>query len=229
MQINELDCDFVIICGDLVHRASDSSYADLLGIIGKLEMPCYLVAGNHDVGNTPNDTTLAYYRENLGKDYYSFEHGGYAFVVSNTQLWQTHIGKESDLHDRWFRGVMSRNDKLQSPVIVIGHHPLFVKHADEEEAYFNLPPLKRQELLDQFIQHGVVAYLSGHRHKLLLNSYNGIQLVTGESTSKNFDKRPLGFRLWEASDGTLRHRFVGLQPFEVKSADAGDVFAIQAN
>ena len=31
-KINETDCDFVVICGDLVHHASDSSYADFLKI-----------------------------------------------------------------------------------------------------------------------------------------------------------------------------------------------------
>ncbi len=210
LQINELDCDFVVICGDLVHHAGDSSYADFLGLTAELDKPCYMVAGNHDVGNIPNDTTLDYYRETMGKDYYAFDHGGYSFVVTNTQLWKNHIGEESELHKQWFREVMSQANGKQSPVIVIGHHPLFVKHADEKEVYSNLPPAKRQELLDLFTESRVVAYLSGHKHETLLNNYNGIQLVTGESTSKNFDKRPLGFRMWEVDKDTVLHRFIPL-------------------
>ena len=213
MQINELDCDFVVICGDLVHNASDSSFADFLDLTAELDMPCHLVAGNHDVGNIPSDTTLAIYREIIGKDYYTFEYAGYAFVVTNTQLWKTHIGEESDIHDRWFKEKMSRTDGKQSPVFVIGHHPLFVERVDEAEAYFNLPPIKRQELLDLFSTSKVVAYLSGHKHETLLNDYEGIQLVTGESTSKNFDNRPLGFRLWEVGKDSVWHRFVQLNPF----------------
>jgi len=212
-QINELECDFVVICGDLVHHASDSSFADFLDLTSEFDKPCYLVAGNHDVGNVPNDTTLAYYRETIGKDYYTFEHGGYDFLVTNTQLWKTHIGEESDLHHRWFEEVLSKAVGKRSPVFVIGHHPLFVEHADEEEAYFNLPPAKRQELLDLFTSSRVVAYLSGHKHETLLNNYEGIQLVTGESTSRNFDNRPLGFRLWDVDKDTVLHQFVPLDPF----------------
>jgi len=212
-QINKLNCDFVVICGDLVHHASDSSYSDFLEITKVFNIPCYLVAGNHDVGNIPNDTTLSYYRDNLGKDYYVFENKGVAFIVTNTQLWKTHIGEESEVHDRWFKETLGKRSLDQEPVFVIGHHPLFVKHADEEEEYFNLPALKRQELLDLFVNNHVVAYLSGHKHETLLNTYQNIQLVSGESTSKNFDRRPLGFRQWEISDDTIMHHFVPLKAF----------------
>ena len=47
-QINALECDFVVVCGDLVHHASDSSYRDFLDITGPLEVPSSLVPGNHD-------------------------------------------------------------------------------------------------------------------------------------------------------------------------------------
>jgi hypothetical protein len=43
-QINEMDIDFAIFCGDLV---------------------------NHDIGMVPNDTTLAFYRSTMGEDYYT--------------------------------------------------------------------------------------------------------------------------------------------------------------
>ncbi len=213
-QINALDCDFVVVCGDLVHHASDSSFQDLLEITGELCMPCYFVAGNHDVGNIPDDTTLAYFRQTIGRDYYTFAYGGYRLVVTNSQLWKTHIGKESEWHDQWFREVLSQPSRKRSPVIVIGHYPLYVGQVDEEEAYFNLPPVKRKELLDLFIESGVVAYLSGHRHETLIKNYQGIQLVTGESTSRNFDDRPLGFRLWNVAKDTLMHSFIPLHTEE---------------
>lgn len=209
-QINALECDFVVVCGDLVHHASDSSYRDFLDITGHLDVPCYLVAGNHDVGNTPDESTLTYFRENIGKDYYTFKHGGHAFVVVNTQLWKNQIEGESSNHDRWFGEVLADFARKRTPVIVAGHHPLFVGYPDEEEEYFNLPPGKRAEILGLFVDYGVVAYLSGHRHETLINEYKGIQLVTGETTSRNFDQRPLGFRLWEVNRDTLTHRFIPL-------------------
>jgi hypothetical protein len=47
---------------------------------------------------------------------------------------------------------------------------------------------------------------------LVVNEYKGIQLVNGETTSKNFDKRPMGFRWWDvAAKGKMVHGFVALE------------------
>jgi len=210
-QVNELDADFVLICGDLVHHPSDSSFNDFRDITAGFDMPVYLVAGNHDVGNSPSDSSLRYFRENLGEDYYDFTYGGWAFVICNTQLWKNSLGEESVEHDRWFRQVLIRYSGRSKPMVVVGHHPLFVRDPSEEEAYFNLPSEKRKEILDLFVEHGIKAYLSGHKHETLLNNYMGIQLVTGESTSRNFDDRPLGFRIWEVTRDSLRNHFVPLE------------------
>ena len=83
-QVNALNPDFVIICGDLVQEANDSSYFDFKNIMKGFQIPCYVASGNHDVGNIPNDTTLRYYRETIGKDYYDFEHKEHSFIVTNT-------------------------------------------------------------------------------------------------------------------------------------------------
>lgn len=210
-QVNDLEADFVLICGDLFHHASDSSFKDFRDITTEFDMPVYLVAGNHDVGNIPNDSTLGYFRETFGEDYYAFKYGGWGFIICNTQLWKNPIGEESQMHDRWFREALSRYSGRSTPIIVLGHHPLFVTEPNEEETYFNLSSEKRREILDLFVDHGIKAYLSGHKHETLLNNYMGIQLVTGETTSRNFDDRPLGFRLWEVTRDSLRHHFVPLE------------------
>jgi len=209
-QINELDCDFVVICGDLVHHAGDSTYGDFLRIIEGFKMPCHVAPGNHDVGNTPDDTTLRYYRKTIGEDYYSFRNKGVTFMVTNTQLWKADIGGESENHDLWFKESLVREGRKGTPVIVIGHYPLFLEHPDEEEEYFNLPVGKRQELLQLFLQNNVKAYLSGHTHRTVVNNYENILLVSGETTSKNFDGRPAGFRLWEVFPDSLVQHFVPL-------------------
>ncbi len=209
-QINKLDADFVVICGDLVNHASDSSYSDFLKIREQFKIPCYTLPGNHDVGKIPNDTTLAYYRKTVGKDYYDFQNKGYSFIVTNSQLWKANVEDESEKHDKWFKKTL-KNQSSRNPVFVIGHYPLYIKTHDEEENYFNIPFTKRQELLNLFLQNNVKAYLSGHKHEIVINNYKNIQLVTGETTSKNFDKRPMGFRHWKVSADTVKHHFVALQ------------------
>lgn len=215
-QINVLNPDFVIICGDLVDNPTDSSFSDFKEIMESLNMPCYCAPGNHDVSNIPNDSTLSYYRNTIGKDYYEFHHKGYSFIVTNSQLWKVHVKDESEKHDSWFKETLSAQGDKNIPVFVIGHYPLFVDNPLEEENYFNLPSIKRAELLELFTQNNVLAYLSGHRHELVLNNYENIQLVSGETTSLNFDDRPLGFRVWEVLSDTIKHNFIPLQVQIVK-------------
>ncbi|MCD6597038.1 MAG: metallophosphoesterase [Bacteroidales bacterium] len=211
-QINTLKPDFVVICGDLVNDRNNSSFADFKEIMEEFNMPCYTAPGNHDVGTVPNDTSLNYYRKTIGKDYYNFQHKGYSFIVVNTQLWKVDIESESEKHDNWFRETLKDKSMNDNPVFVIGHYPLYVETLEEEETYYNLPLIKRKEVLNLFKQNNVVAYLTGHTHKRVINSYDNIKLISEVTTSKNFDGNPLGFRVWEVSSDTITHHFISLQP-----------------
>ena len=101
IQINALNPDFVIICGDLVNDANDSSYSDFISIMKEFKVPCHLAPGNHDVGNVPTETSLNYYRKTIGKDYYEFQNKNHSFIVTNTQLWKHNVEHESEKHNKW--------------------------------------------------------------------------------------------------------------------------------
>ncbi len=202
-QINAMEPDFVFICGDLVNKAGDKSFADFNRIKAGFKIPCHCAAGNHDVGNKASLESLRRYREKIGKDYYSVEHKGYTFLVANSQLWKAPLEGEGKKHDAWFREALAAAKAKNSPAVVVVHYPLFVERFDEKESYFNIGPAKRQEILDLCEKNGVVAFLAGHTHRLVINDYKGIQLVNGETTSKNFDKRPMGFRHWIFNCGSV--------------------------
>jgi 3',5'-cyclic AMP phosphodiesterase CpdA len=210
-QINESDADFVVICGDLVHHLHDSTIADFSHIKSKLHIPCYLAAGNHDVGNVPTESSLSYFRNNIGEDYYYFTHKSYSFIVANTQLWKEYVAGESEKHDKWFKETLKSLAQDKKPLIVVGHYPVFTDSLSEKDHYFNLPQEKRSELLRLFEKYKVKAYLSGHKHTTLINNYKRIQMVSGETTSKNFDKRPRGYRFWTVTPDTLHNTFISLQ------------------
>lgn len=211
-QINTLSPDFVFICGDLVNERNEDSFADFKEIMESFNMPCYNAPGNHDIGNVPNDTTLSYYRKVIGKDYYNFQHKGYSFIVVNTQLWKYDIANESEKHDTWFKEILLDKNLCDHSKFVIGHYPLYLDSLEEEEAYANLPLAKRKELISLFDENNVVAYLTGHTHRRVINNYANIQLVSGENISRNFDKNPLGYRVWKVSSDTIMHQFKPLQP-----------------
>ncbi len=210
--INASGADFAVVCGDLVNRADKDSFADFNRIKAGLNVPCYAAPGNHDVGGPPTAKTLQFYRETIDKDYFSFTHKGYTFVIVNTQLWKDEVEGESDKHDQWFNTTLKIAAEKGSPVFVVGHMPVYVKDLGEKDAYYNLPLGMRAGLIERLHAHGVVAFLAGHTHKTIIKEHEGIQMVNGETTSKNFDKRPFGFRLWHVSGSRpFRHEFVPLQ------------------
>ena len=219
-QINAMKPDFVVICGDLVNESDDKSFADFNAIKAGFKPPCHCAAGNHDIKNEPTPESLQRYREKIGKDYYSFEHKGCTFIVANTQLWKAPLAGESEKHDAWFKKTLESARANASPVIIVVHYPLFLEEPDEEEVYFNLPLKKRREILALCEKNGVIAFLAGHTHRRIVNEYKGIQLVNRETTSKNFDERPMGFQLWDVgSEKDFRHRFVELEGMEEAGAE----------
>ena len=210
--INASGADFAVVCGDLVHRVDKESFADFNRIKAGFKVPCYPAPGNHDVGGPPTAETLQFYRDTIGKDYFSFMHKGYTFMFVNTQLWKDLVEGESDKHDRWFNATLREAAERRSPIFVVGHIPIYVNDINEEDAYHNLPLAMREELLDRLHAHGVVALLTGHTHTTVIREHQGIQMVNGETTSKNFDNRPFGFRLWHVSGSRpFRHEFIPLE------------------
>ena len=212
-QVNALNPDFVVICGDLVHkRDNPQAFPDFKEIKAGFNMPCYCASGNHDIGTKPTLKWVKHYRETIGDDYFFFEHKGYAFVIVNTQFWKSPIKSETEKQDHWLKETLTAAAERARPIFIVGHIPLFLKNPDEPDEYWNLPLAKRQELIQLYEETGVVAVLGGHTHRLVENEHNGIQYLNGETTSKNSDGRPLGFRVWHVADPRpYRNAFFSLE------------------
>lgn len=209
-QINDLQPNLVFICGDLVNNPNDSTYSDFKDIVSGFDMPCYYAPGNHDVGIVPTDSTLSYYRKTIGKDYFSINHKGCSFIVTNSQLWRSDLENESVKHDNWFNETIN-NIENDNMVFVIGHYPLFFNSIDEKDNINAIPLLKRKELIETFKNNNVVAYLGGHVHSNVTHQYNSIDFVYNGTTSKTFDGSPLGFSVWNISSNNVKNTFVNLK------------------
>ena len=211
-QINKLQVDFVVICGDMVNIPDEQSFADYHRIIGKLNVPVHCAVGNHDISIDLTPASLALFRKEIGEDRFSFTHKGFTFVITNTLLWAKPLEVETHLQDIWLGETLSNARQAGSKVFIVGHSPLFINTLEEDDfAYFNTPKDVRSRLLEMYTLNGVVAVLSGHTHWQVINEYKGIVMVSGENTSKNSDDNPLGFRLWQVeSPDSIKHTFIPL-------------------
>lgn len=210
-QINLLAPAFVLLCGDMVHKPSPTSLSDFRKIAEALAVPCRYVPGNHDLTlKTPGDM-LAEYRAIFGPDYHGFTHGGARFIVINTDLMKRPSEGETPRMMQWIETELAGAKAAGLSPVLAGHHPPFFHTADEADLYQNIPLAFRKTLLEWCAAYGVKTYLSGHTHCLAEHRHGGTLVLSGESTSKNIDGRPRGFRLWRMKNGIPQtHQFVPL-------------------
>jgi len=199
-QINSLAPDFLLMCGDFVHKPNETSFSDFRKIMESVKVPCYWVPGNHDLTLDKPGDTLARYRELFGRDYYAFSRGIFRFIVLNTQLLKTPIPAETEIQMAWLKNELQETKRAGTIPILVGHHPPFYEEPAESEAWQGLPVEQRQALLAFCDQYHVQTYLSGHTHHFVQHRYGTMEIVSGEAISTNTDGHALGFRLWRVQD-----------------------------
>ena len=84
--LNLLQPEFVLSVGDLIEGYAGAGEAreqwkEFQGYVGKLQMPFFYVAGNHDVSNAAQ---VKLWKEKFGRTYYSFTYKNVLFLMLNT-------------------------------------------------------------------------------------------------------------------------------------------------
>jgi Icc-related predicted phosphoesterase len=195
-QINELAPDVVVVAGDMVNDAGDAhAIATVRKMLAQIKAPVVLTPGNHDLPDPVTTAGLQHYRASFGKDFSTLECKGRQIISANSQLWRKAPPVESAHHDQQLLNALQKAKKKGQPVILMTHVPPFVTSADEPDAYFNLSKSKRDELLRLCEDNGVIIWLAGHTHNTSRRSYKDVAILNGETTSRNFDNHPAGFRL----------------------------------
>jgi len=200
-QINAIAPDFLLVCGDFVHEPSKVLVSDFKKVMKGISVPCYWVAGNHDLTMRKPGDSLEKYRKKFGRDYYAFTHGRFRFVVFNSQLLKTPMPTETDKQWAWLQRELEATSRANLSPVLVGHHPPFYRNPTEAEAWQGLPVGPRERLLALCTQYGVRTYLTGHTHHFVHNRYGSMDIVSGESICNNTDGHALGFRLWRARSG----------------------------
>lgn len=213
---NEMRPDFVVVGGDMIDDlANAAQLEELMRITARLdpEIPMKWVPGNHDIALdavAPTAHDIDKYRELFGADYYSFDWGPARFVVMNTVVIDhpEHVPGALDEQLDWLRFELNRagGDGI-AHVVMLGHHPLFTGHAEEEDSYWNLPQVRRRVLLDLIHTHGVKIAFAGHWHRNSLAFDGDFQMVTSGPVGYPLGEDPSGYRVVEVGSGGITHRY----------------------
>jgi 3',5'-cyclic AMP phosphodiesterase CpdA len=210
---NRLKPAFVIVLGDLVNKSGDERQIDeFLRISRKIDpsIPCYYVAGNHDVGQEPTPETLAAYRQKIGPDYYSFRSGPvYGIVLNSCLFYEPRMAEaEFEKQNLWLKEELEKAKTSGSPhIIIFQHHPLFLDNADEPFQFWNIPPERRKPLLELLHGYGVKYIFAGHVHRNSTAKYKELEMTATGPVGMPLGPDDSGIRLVSVTEDSVQHRY----------------------
>jgi len=212
-KINILKPDFVVITGDFVNDPkSVSQIKEFRRITAKINpnIPVYYTPGNHDLGQTPDKTSIRKYKKNYGRDKFSFQHKGSSFIGFNTSLIKARLAKLERKQSNWLTQKLKKCQEAQH-IILFCHYPFFNNTFDEATSYSNIDQGYREKYLNLFTDNKVNALFSGHYHNNSLSTYRNMQLVTTSALGKPLGKAPSGMRIIKVYSDKIEHAYFGLE------------------
>ena len=233
--------DAVFCVGDLVqgysldHADVIRERTEFLDIVGKLTMPFYPTAGNHDVvsgsRNSKDASFAEQYRNMFGPLYYAVELELASIVILNTEDGDGLVQQGfSDTQLQWLDTTLGRLNARNRPIMLLFHRPLW-DHA---------PTKWDTRVQPMLVKHGVDYVIAGHYHSLQwLPPRDGIPfLILGTCGGLN-DQHPLAGHVQHVTfvvineDGTIEpyHQIAGCTlPVDwVTKADQGTAYGIKGS
>jgi serine/threonine-protein phosphatase CPPED1 len=210
---NRLKPAFVIVLGDLVNKAGDpEQIGEFLRITKKIDpsIPVYLLPGNHDVGDAPTAESLAAYRRNIGKDYYSFRVGPVYGIVLDSNLIRSPkmVEDEYQKQNAWLKEELETARKSGSAqIIVFQHHAYFVSDAQEPDQHANIPLERRKPLVALLHANNVHNVFAGHSHNCTVGKDGDLEVTVTGPISMPFGETGSGMRLVEVTPAGVQHRY----------------------
>ena len=164
----EKDIEFVVFTGDNLDSPHEEYLPEFMKIINKLNVPYYIVIGNHDVFRN-NGLSKAHYLE-IVRDYnffykykkpnYVFKKDGFVFIVVDgaKEIIPGSIGYYKEDTLTWLDKQLKKYK--HKPVIILQHFPLIAtKEVTTHEVY---QKEKYLDLLDKY--DNVISIIAGHLH-----------------------------------------------------------------
>lgn len=181
-ELGTLAPQFVLHLGDLIHPVPSmptytAAAQDFFNIVGDLEIPLYLLPGNHDVGDKPvdwapagvvRDEFLACWDEHFGAQYQSLNHSDCHFTLINAQVINSGLALETEQSDWLENDLAAASDQRKFLCL---HYPPYLTFRDEPGNYDNLDEPGRTWILDLIERHDLEAVFTGHVHHFWYNRY----------------------------------------------------------
>ena len=175
--INSLKPEFTVVTGDLVNDVDDPLQDELFRKgIARLDIPYYLLPGNHDYRNDWTEKIKNDYVALRGYDRFSFTKNGCAFIGIDSNCIKAKASEAENEQWAWLEGELKKAKKAKYTFLFL-HCPIFKKDIDEPEDYENFPMESRRKYIDLLKEYGVDAVLAGHTHKDYDTVFEGIRLV----------------------------------------------------
>lgn len=194
--------DFVIIGGDITEFGSDSELALVKAQLDSLQLPYYVIAGNHDAKWSESGTNT--HLRVFGYEQFSFEKGGWRFIGCNS-------GPDMRmapalLPTQTMNWLKEQDGSVKGEKYSRSQKTIFVNHYPMDSSVLNYPDVVRA-----MKKAGVRQELAGHWHTNRILDFDGVPGVTLRSTMSGAGTLA-GYNIVEIDDNdvmTARERRVG--------------------
>ena len=161
------DIAFVVITGDITELGTDRELAVAKRILDSLNIPYYIMAGNHDTGWSESGGVS--FTKTFGYDKFNFDFNGIRFIGCASgpyvRMSDGHIPRDAIV---WLDSLLKKTPKEQ-PVIFLNHYPL-------DNGLDNW-----YEVIDRLKKHNTVLAICGHGHSNKKWDFEEIPAIMGRS------------------------------------------------
>jgi len=200
-QVNNLHPDFIITGGDMIYTAKnldEKKAGHLFDFMDhkfrEFKMPVYYTMGNHETVGILAESGMdvshpmwgkGMYEKLYGKRFYSFTHSGWKFFILDgikvLEKERNYTQEVDSIQIEWLRNELISTEK-STPLVISIHTPLVNPHAIEN-SQSQLLSRNSENVLALFKEHNLKMVLEGHTHLYMNLQSDGINYISGGSTS----------------------------------------------
>lgn len=175
---------------------------DFKETMGRLNLPVYYAAGNHDILSYDSDETYALFSQNFNPPLYKTEYNGVVCLFVYLGSLPKNIAPSGGTGLDWVEQELKKAEG--KPVIIFHHIPM------ADDFYNNRfssawPELFKQKWVELINAYHVKAVIAGHFHRDEFHWLGRVPLFVSASVA-GYWKRQATYRIYEYKDGQVSYR-----------------------